>query len=90
MTQILTPEEKKYLRFVTRYLQSFGMKEGNISIEIDYDLAIGFMEGKEKLISYTIIKTDDQYQLEKKNLVKSHNFTSHFDIIVYFFCDFTL
>ena len=36
--QILTSEEKKYLRSVGRYVQSFGTKYGQIDIELrDYD-----------------------------------------------------
>jgi hypothetical protein len=37
MTQILTPEEKKYLNRTCNYLASLGMKEGIISIELDSD-----------------------------------------------------
>ena len=37
MTQILTPEEKKYLNRTCNYLASLGMKEGIINIELDSD-----------------------------------------------------
>lgn len=43
MKGILTPEEKQYLRRVTNYLASMGMKDGNIEVELyneeafDYD-----------------------------------------------------
>lgn len=37
MTQILTPEEKKYLNRTCNYLASMGMTEGTISIELDSD-----------------------------------------------------
>ena len=33
--QILTPEDKKYLRGVSNYLRSFGMIDGSIEIDID-------------------------------------------------------
>ena len=35
MKGILTPEEKKYLRRVTNYLNSLGMYDGNIEFDID-------------------------------------------------------
>ena len=34
-TQILTPEDKKYLRRISNYLNSIGMKDGNIEIDMD-------------------------------------------------------
>ena len=34
-TQILTPEDKKYLRKISNYLNSIGMKDGNIEIDMD-------------------------------------------------------
>ena len=37
MQGILSPEDKKYLRFLTRYFRSVGMRDGEISIEMDYD-----------------------------------------------------
>ena len=37
MTQILTPEEKKYLNRTCNYLASLGMTEGTIGIELDSD-----------------------------------------------------
>lgn len=37
MKNILTPEEKKYLNTIGRYLNSLAMKEGTISIELDYE-----------------------------------------------------
>lgn len=37
MTQILTPEEKKYLNRTCNYLASLGMKEGTIGIELESD-----------------------------------------------------
>ena len=37
MKGILTPEEKKYLRFISNYLQSVGLKRGYIDIEMEYD-----------------------------------------------------
>jgi len=36
MQGILSPEDKKYLRFLTRYFRSVGMRDGEISIEMDY------------------------------------------------------
>jgi hypothetical protein len=36
MQRILSPEDKKYLRFLTRYFRSVGMRDGEISIEMDY------------------------------------------------------
>jgi hypothetical protein len=38
MTKLLTSEEKHYLRKVSNYLESLGMKYGDIEIEIDYEL----------------------------------------------------
>lgn len=35
MTNILTPEEKKYLRMISNYLQSIGMKNGIIEFEVE-------------------------------------------------------
>jgi hypothetical protein len=35
MKGILTPEEKQYLRRVTNYLGSLGMRDGNIEVDID-------------------------------------------------------
>jgi hypothetical protein len=35
MEELLTPEEKQYLRRVTNYLGSMGMQDGNIEIDID-------------------------------------------------------
>lgn len=35
MANILTPEDKKYLRMVSNYLQSIGMKDGMIEFEVD-------------------------------------------------------
>ena len=37
MKEILTPEEKKYLRRVANYLGSMGMRSGYIDIEMDQD-----------------------------------------------------
>ncbi len=37
MQGILSPEDKKYLRFLTRYFRSVGMRDGEISFEMDYD-----------------------------------------------------
>jgi len=37
MEKILTPEEKKYLRMTSNYLNSLGMKDGEINIELDID-----------------------------------------------------
>ena len=37
MQGILSPEDKKYLRFLTRYFRSVGMRDGEISIEMDYE-----------------------------------------------------
>ena len=34
--KILTPEDKEYLRRVSKYLEVLGMKYGNIEIELDY------------------------------------------------------
>ena len=36
MRNILTPEEKKYLRRISNYLGSLGMKEGLVEFEVDY------------------------------------------------------
>jgi len=36
MKNILTPEEKKYLRRISNYLGSLGMREGLVEFEIDY------------------------------------------------------
>ena len=36
MKNILTPEEKKYLRRISNYLRSLGMSEGLIEFEVDY------------------------------------------------------
>jgi hypothetical protein len=33
MKGILTPEEKQYLRRVTNYLGSLGMRDGNIEVD---------------------------------------------------------
>jgi hypothetical protein len=35
MKELLTPEEKQYLRRVSNYLGSMGMRDGNIEIDID-------------------------------------------------------
>jgi hypothetical protein len=32
---VLTPEDKKYLRRICRYLASLGMKEGTLEMEVD-------------------------------------------------------
>jgi hypothetical protein len=38
---ILTPEDKKYLRRVSRYLESYGMRQGDIEIiELEYDYQV--------------------------------------------------
>jgi len=37
MKNILTTEEKKYLNMICNYLKSLGMREGTISIELEYD-----------------------------------------------------
>ncbi len=37
MKQILTPEEKQYLRRTSNYLQSMGMREGYIEIELEQE-----------------------------------------------------
>ena len=37
MTQILTPEEKKYLNRTCNYLASYGMTDGTIGVELEYD-----------------------------------------------------
>jgi len=37
MKGILTPEEKRYLKRVSNYLQSLGMTDGTIDFELDYD-----------------------------------------------------
>lgn len=37
MKGLLTPEEKKYLNFVSNYLRSHSLHEGDIDFEIDYD-----------------------------------------------------
>ena len=34
-TQILTPDDKKYLRRISNYLNSLGMQDGNIEIDMD-------------------------------------------------------
>ena len=35
MKELLTPEEKQYLKRVSNYLGSMGMQDGNIEIDID-------------------------------------------------------
>ena len=35
MKELLTPEEKQYLRRVSNYLGSMGMQDGNVEIDID-------------------------------------------------------
>lgn len=37
MKQLLTPEEKKQLKFVSNYLRSHGLREGYVEFEMDYD-----------------------------------------------------
>ena len=37
MKEILTPEEKQYLRRTSNYLQSMGMREGYIEIELEQE-----------------------------------------------------
>jgi hypothetical protein len=37
MKNILTTEEKKYLNMICNYLKSLGMREGTISIELEYN-----------------------------------------------------
>ena len=34
-TQVLTPEDKKYLRKVSNYLNSLGMRDGSVEIDVD-------------------------------------------------------
>ena len=35
MKELLTPEEKQYLKRVSNYLGSMGMQDGNVEIDID-------------------------------------------------------
>jgi hypothetical protein len=42
MKGILTPEEKQYLRRVSNYLGSMGMRDGTIEIEIENDLTVDY------------------------------------------------
>lgn len=37
MKKLLTPEEKKQLKVVSNYLRSYGLREGYVEIEMDYD-----------------------------------------------------
>ena len=42
MEKLLTPEEKQYLRRISNYLGSMGMRDGNIEIEIDNGWAFDY------------------------------------------------
>ena len=45
-TQVLTPEDKKYLRRVSNYLGSLGMRDGSIEFDIDSPFDFEFNEIK--------------------------------------------
>ena len=42
MKGILTPEEKQYLKRVTNYLSSMGIRDGNIEIDMNNDEAFDY------------------------------------------------
>ena len=58
MENILTPEEKKYLRFVSKYLLSYGEHTGTIRIE-DFD-----SYDSDSAIKYGIGQFEENYYLE--------------------------
>jgi len=43
-TQVLTPEDKKYLRRVSNYLNSLGMQDGSLEIDVDSPWNFDFRE----------------------------------------------
>jgi hypothetical protein len=43
-TQVLTPEDKKYLRKVSNYLNSLGMRDGSLEIDVDSPWDFDFRE----------------------------------------------
>ena len=43
-TQVLTPEDKKYLRKVSNYLNSLGMQDGSLEIDVDSPWDFDFRE----------------------------------------------
>ena len=58
MENILTPEEKKYLRFISKYLLSYGEDIGTIKLE-DFDSV-----DTNDLVSSGFVKFDENYYLE--------------------------
>ena len=92
MEKILTPEEKKYLRMVSNYLNSLGMKEGDINIELDNDAdSVGSDSIDWKYVhhfdnNYTAEIPDGLFPILKKVLEYSDNnadFNNDVDMLTY-------
>jgi hypothetical protein len=92
MEKILTPEEKKYLRMVSNYLNSLGMKEGDINIELDNDAgsldsdSINWEYVRHFDNNYTAEIPDGLYPILKKILDYSDNnadFNNDVDMLNY-------
>jgi len=51
-TQVLTPEDKKYLRKVSNYLNSLGMRDGSVEIDIDSPWSFDFQDIDWKYVTH--------------------------------------